>query len=749
MKKESLLAYGLLFLIIITAFIPIYGSQLSQNKVSTDDEIISEKKGLYNPNINLTSHEPIIIDNNEDFNQTASEEGWNGTGTEDDPYLIENYEINARMSSAGIYIGNTTAYFKIQNCSLHDAVNIQEQVGNGIKFFNVSHGNIQNNLIELNYKRGVNINNSTEIILKQNIIANNHHIGLSITNSENITSYSNSYTNNTNKGISLDKTNNVELFNCDIKKNRNDGIYIKDTQNTNIQNNIIKNNSIDGINIVNSNNTNIKENNITYNKDSGILTKNSNSAIIENNIINFNEIGIKKLGSLEDKIIDNQMYHNERGIILEKSKNIEIKNNELKNNSLELMYGPINTWNTHTIDDTNTIDGKPLLYIKNEDDIELENDYSQIILANCSDVKIANKDISGMYGIDIGYSENIHIQNNTIKNLKKTVRFISTSNADIFNNLFLKNERAMILFDSNDNTIFNNRIESSYRDGIFIERSYNNIIANNTIKDNDIDGVEISNSLANLVKNNLFISNDRYGIKLNGQSKINRIYQNTFLWNNGADLTYNTKHIQAYGNGKNFWNSSNVGNYWRDWTHPDSNNDAVVDSPYDIEGDADAKDYYPITKSPIPLLPTISNFQLKIKSGTAKLLWDSPNENGYLDIDEYWIYREDNSGSTYFIGNVSADSNTFNDTSLDKKGTYTYYIRSVNVTKNEAEGSLPSEKLSLNYEPKESQGFPIYIITILVGIVGIVVVYLALNRKIKESKKEETKSEKSKKENEE
>ncbi len=63
--------------------------------------------------------------------------------------------------------------------------------------------------------------------------------------------------------------------------------------------------------------------------------------------------------------------------------------------------------------------------------------------------------------------------------------------------------------------------------------------------------------------------------------------------------------FQAWDDGTdNWWNSSDgYGNYWSDWTTPDYNMDGIVDFPYNISGNAGAKDYYPRTTTPTEPIP--------------------------------------------------------------------------------------------------------------------------------------------------
>jgi len=80
----------------------------------------------------------------------------------------------------------------------------------------------------------------------------------------------------------------------------------------------------------------------------------------------------------------------------------------------------------------------------------------------------------------------------------------------------------------------------------------------------------------------------------------NRIWNNTFINNNGAGSVYNPSNIQAYDAGtNNRWNSSGTlhgyGNWWSDLTAPDMNLDGIVDWSYNLTGSAGAKDYCPLT----------------------------------------------------------------------------------------------------------------------------------------------------------
>jgi len=67
----------------------------------------------------LTTHAPIRINSDSEFNATNGVTG--GNGTAGNPYIIDNWNINATGAGCGIYVGNTTKYFVIRNCTVYNA----------------------------------------------------------------------------------------------------------------------------------------------------------------------------------------------------------------------------------------------------------------------------------------------------------------------------------------------------------------------------------------------------------------------------------------------------------------------------------------------------------------------------------------------------------------------------------------------------------------------------------------------------
>jgi hypothetical protein len=88
-------------------------------------------------------HNPIEIRNDTELSIQASEEGWLGDGSDENPYLIKGYEIEATGSC--IWIEQVTSHFIISHCKLSGVTEWGSDWGNaGIVLTNSANGKILN-----------------------------------------------------------------------------------------------------------------------------------------------------------------------------------------------------------------------------------------------------------------------------------------------------------------------------------------------------------------------------------------------------------------------------------------------------------------------------------------------------------------------------------------------------------------------------------------------------------------------------
>lgn len=231
--------------------------------------------------------------------------------------------------------------------------------------------------------------------------------------------------------------------------------------------------------------------------------------------------------------------------------------------------------------------------------INIRNTNLYFIIRNC-------RLTGGSNGIQFKNVINGAISSNIITfNFNSGITFNTGSNLNrIENNYILHNIRHGISVNSiisNENSIINNIIKSNDRDGIHFTRNVAitpeltaNIIENNIIMDNSNNGIYLQFGINFNLISNLFINNSEYGLKLSGETSLNMIKNNSFINNNHFGL------FQALDNGIN--NNFSY-NYWDDWSDPDHNQDGLINDPYQIDGNTNNQDFFPLIQIPINIVP--------------------------------------------------------------------------------------------------------------------------------------------------
>ncbi len=248
MKKIRAIKYLwilILFLVFVNSI--FYIKYTSFTKVN----LIENEKGKIKPNVD---HSPIIINGNGNFNLTNGVSP-GGNGTYGNPYVIEDYTIDIDGPIDCIFINNTNAYFKIQNCTLKNP----NTGGSTIRLNNVTNGWVFDN----------------DISLRRIFLINSHNITIS-----------NNYIHE-RSSISVEFSNNNTIFNNDLINCRLEAIHLLHSDNNEILNNYIKNSTI-GIKFEYSSNNTIKANEI-YDCESyaiGIGHASNNNRILDNYIYN-------------------------------------------------------------------------------------------------------------------------------------------------------------------------------------------------------------------------------------------------------------------------------------------------------------------------------------------------------------------------------------------------------------------------------------------------------------------------------
>jgi len=232
----------------------------------------------------------------------------------------------------------------------------------------------------------------------------------------------------------------------------------------------------------------------------------------------------------------------------------------MKNGVISLS-GNQNHWDSHTIDETNRVNGKPVFYFKNRAGIPFPSGAGQVILANCAFVTIENlNESSGASGLLIGYSSNITISNCT----------------------FSKGVFGVDITASHHFTIRNTTCIANIDYGISIWRSTHGTLENNTISKTESTGLYISKSSILSIRNNLIDNNYVRGISIFRESNDIQIINNSITGNRDGIQSYSDCYgIIAHYN--KIFNNTEYG--IRLWVYSDENIISNLDARFNYWGD--------------------------------------------------------------------------------------------------------------------------------------------------------------------
>jgi len=173
-----------------------------------DDSVT--KSTLVDPSLGYTPHNPILINDDSEFNSTAQAEGWLGNGTPSNPFVISGLEILTDAESA-ISITGTTAYFVIRDCYLIGA-------SYSVRLTYLSFGTLENVLTKESLTAGVYVEWSNNITLSNVFCGDTEH-GLSFYESDNITIRDSTCVANWRYGIEINHCDHGLVTNNTLERN--------------------------------------------------------------------------------------------------------------------------------------------------------------------------------------------------------------------------------------------------------------------------------------------------------------------------------------------------------------------------------------------------------------------------------------------------------------------------------------------------------------------------------------------------
>jgi parallel beta-helix repeat protein len=295
--------------------------------------------------------------------------------------------------------------------------------------------------------------------------------------------------------------------------------------------NIVLNNDVGGVSIVFSTRITVENNRIANDErvDVDLLHTDVGGGIYIDNSRNCNIFG----NTIERKTCGINIWH---------CANLNFTNNTLKDNQVGFkLWGSDLQHNLHSIDTTNTVNGKPVYFLVNQFNFQVPTNAGWVAAVNCA---------------------NITVENWTSTPNWDAILFIHTRNSKILNSKLTGNFNA-IRFDHVTNcTISGNYIEKNGYAAFYFEGAVRCTITENNVVDN------------------FCYFNIWHG------SVNSTFFHNNFI----GDWTGSPRSYDSH----NFWDNGLEGNYWKEYNSTDANGDGIGDAPYLIDDHSDSVDRYPL-----------------------------------------------------------------------------------------------------------------------------------------------------------
>ena len=300
-----------------------------------------------------------------------------------------------------------------------------------------------------------------------------------------------------------------------------------------------------------------------YGNDCGILLDHCAGSNISNNQITENWIGLYLYYSTDNTIENNVVHGNhEDGIWLWCSGGNNLSGNRIYSNSYNFgVFGNSFTDFNNTVNQTNTVDGKPIQYVINAQNEVIDNqtDVGTLYLISCVNMTVRN----------LSFTRNGH-----------GILCYNTTCSLVENVTTVENSYGIYLQDSEDNNVNNNHCTNDWV-GICFQNSIRNAAENNTVSSSD-KAFSLYEADNNTITGNT-ISDSPYGVRLY-DSNNNIIHHNNLVSNaEQANL------ITCHGNS---WDDGFEGNFWSNYNGSDAERDGIGDNPHTI--DDDNVDHHPL-----------------------------------------------------------------------------------------------------------------------------------------------------------
>ena len=374
------------------------------------------------------------------------------------------------------------------------------------------------------------------------------------------------------------------------------------------------------------------------------------TAIIQNNVIVNNYYGIVLSGSSNHTISGNIVANNSFvGLFLQGTSYNTLRNNHMIENkyNFAVIGGFI-----HDIDPSNTINGKPIYYLINRNNMVVDSatfpNVGYFGFINSTNIVVQDLRVEGLL---LASTNNSLITRNYITNSFYGIHLEGSSNNFMTGNNVTNNYIGISVRGSPNNHIFRNHIINNNCYGVWLSSSDNTYVSENNVTNNG-SGIHFEWASYNTISGNNLVNNE-CGVWFDKSSN-NVIYHNSFVDNTRqvGDIVWDLELPELPS--INTWDNGYEGNYWSDYNGTDVDGNGIGDIPYVI--DVDNQDNYPLMNPWSPIMGDVNGDGIVdiFDIGSISSHWYPGPPVGPLGYDMYADVNSDGAVDIFDIGIVSA-----------------------------------------------------------------------------------------------
>ena len=446
----------------------------------------------------------ITITGEGELRDISSQNGWPGNGSESEPYIISDFELDSAGGTYGFRLESISSHVVIRNVTFYNASGQGNSGSPGAG-------------LDIRECQGIVISNCTGY---------RNTVGIWVEGSTSVKILNSSFSNGTS-GARLQSCSGINVTGCSFGNNSAFGLRLFDTHHSNITHSLALNNNL-GMDMTSSDSNTVRNNNCSRNDDHGVrLYTSSFSNVIENRMYG-NDDGVHIYGGSNNTVENNSIKHQvEYGIYLEDTENNRISENKMFGCSF-MLQGTRTTFVDQSLVN-NTVNGLEVYHLNSSlsDSVPENRMVGQIIMGGIEGITLNNiTSRGGSNGITIAYSENCTVYNSTLSGMAYSGLLIeSSTEIEIFNCRFSDGFKGISSEGSEGigirSSVFENH--SWGMDLIFCTRG---VVEDNAMS-NGNSGIRLHETRESICSDNLFFMMDDTAISVGPGAYFNRISKNT------------------------------------------------------------------------------------------------------------------------------------------------------------------------------------------------------------------------------